>query len=225
MLAVPLARLEVQLVASVLTHQVVLGQRRALVREFVFRADQDKRAAVPFLTQGLGGACAGQARADDHHAVLIAHGHFPFQTCTPARAKNSARDRASVRRLPSSAEVTVVEPVARTPRSVMHECSASSTTPAPRGRSRSTRQSATCLVRRSCVCGRAAKCSTRRASLDRPRMRSAGRYPTCATPENGSKWCSQTVRNGMARAITSSSYPSALSNVVSRTGGGSKSSA
>src|SRR6185437_8455680 len=33
-------------------------------------------------------------------------------------------------------DVTVLAPWARTPRTVMHECSASSTTPAPRARSR-----------------------------------------------------------------------------------------
>ena len=76
--------------------------------------------------------------------------------CTPAKAKSSARERASARSVPCMAEVTVLAPSDRTPRSVMHECSACSTTPAPRGFRRAARKSAICLVIRSCVCGRAA---------------------------------------------------------------------
>jgi len=60
-----------------------------------------------------------------------------------ARARNSARVRASSRSCPYRAEVTVREPDARIPRSVMHWCSASSTTPTPRGRSCSCSQLAT----------------------------------------------------------------------------------
>jgi hypothetical protein len=55
------------------------------------------------------------------------------QLCRPARVKNSARDRPSARSVPSMVEVMVVEPAACTPRSVMQVCSASITTPMPRG--------------------------------------------------------------------------------------------
>ena len=58
-------------------------------------------------------------------------GYAIAQRGTPARAKNSARLAGSARNVPSRADVTVFAPYARTPRSVMQECSASSTTPTP----------------------------------------------------------------------------------------------
>ena len=51
----------------------------------------------------------------------------------PVSEKNSLRQRWSSRSVPSSAEVTVVEPVARAPRSVIQVCSARTTTPTARG--------------------------------------------------------------------------------------------
>src|SRR5690606_31697872 len=57
----------------------------------------------------------------------------PTQARWPVRAKNSARVRGSSRISPSRVDVTVDDPVARTPRSDMHMCSASSTTPTPLG--------------------------------------------------------------------------------------------
>src|SRR5215472_1595442 len=108
-------------------------------------------------------------------SLVAIRGVVAGRYCTPARPRNSARERASDRNVPSRVEVMVVEPSARIPRSVMQECSASSTTPAPRGRSREDKQSAICLVSRSCVCGLAAKWATSRASLDSPRMRSPGK--------------------------------------------------
>ena len=70
--------------------------------------------------------------------------------------------------MPRTAEVMVRAPAFRTPRMVMHRCSASITTMTPRGSRSSIRESATWVVSRSCTCGRLAKTSTTRASLDRP---------------------------------------------------------
>src|SRR5690606_39511155 len=52
--------------------------------------------------------------------------------------------------------------------------------------------------------------STRRASLDRPVTRPVGpgMYPTCATPWNDTRWCSQVEYIGMSRTRTSSWCPS-----------------
>src|SRR5690606_13442174 len=59
----------------------------------------------------------------------------------------------------------------------------------------------------SWTCGRRAKTSTRRASLDSPvtRPSAAGMYPMCASPWKGRRWCSQTEYTGMSRTMTSSS--------------------
>ena len=72
--------------------------------------------------------------------------------CTPpgSRIEIGAALRGSM------AEVTVRVPVARTPRRLMQVCSASTTTPTPRGLRWVSRCSATCLVSRSWVCARAA---------------------------------------------------------------------
>src|ERR1700759_4295934 len=80
----------------------------------------------------------------------------------------SARDRASLRKLPRTAEVTVVAPGLRTPRMDMHRCSHSSTTITPRGSRIRIRASAIWQVIRSCTCGRLAYTSASLASLDRP---------------------------------------------------------
>ena len=70
--------------------------------------------------------------------------------------------------MPRTAEVIVRAPALRTPRMVMQRCSASITTITPRASRISTSASATWVVSRSCTCGRLAKTSTSRASLDRP---------------------------------------------------------
>ena len=67
------------------------------------------------------------------------------------------------------------DPGFRTPRAVMQRCSASMTTPTPRAPSTRSMHSAICVVRRSCTCGRFAKISTARASLESPTMRQSGR--------------------------------------------------
>src|SRR5690348_9546405 len=82
----------------------------------------------------------------------------------------SARVTLLSRKAPRTAEVTVRAPGLRTPRMVMHRCSASITTTTPRGPSVSTRASAIWLVIRSCTCGRLAYTSTSLASLDSPVM-------------------------------------------------------
>ena len=68
-------------------------------------------------------------RADGSERPLA---HLPL---TPARLMNSSRVRGSSRTSPCSAEVTVSAPGFCTPRSDMHKCSASITTPTPLGRS------------------------------------------------------------------------------------------
>src|SRR5699024_8168514 len=100
-----------------------LGQRRAFVRSVRFGADKDDVAGVPLVAQLFGGVRAGQAGADDDgvHEVLR------------VRSRNSARLRGSSRISPNRAEVVVRDPGARAPRKVMHVCSASITTPTPRG--------------------------------------------------------------------------------------------
>ena len=72
------------------------------------------------------------------------------------------------RKDPRTAEVTVTAPGLRTPRMLMQRCSASITTRAPRGSSRSTMASAIWEVSRSWTWGRLASPSTSRASLDSP---------------------------------------------------------
>ena len=83
-------------------------------------------------------------------------------------ARNSARVRSSSRTRPRSAEVVVRAPGFWTPRmrhaevlGVQHDADAAR-------RQLPSSQSAICTVMRSCTCRRRAKCSTTRASLDRP---------------------------------------------------------
>lgn len=71
--------------------------------------------------------------------------------------------------------VAMRTPGLRIPRVVMHWCAASMTTAAPRGFSTSWMVSATCAVRASWICIRLANTSTRRASLEIPTTRPAGR--------------------------------------------------
>src|SRR5581483_2456843 len=96
------------------------------------------------------------------------------QPARPVRPKNSVRVRESFRTRPRSAEVTVRDPAAFTPRSDMQRCSASRTTPTPFGSSCSSSHPAIWQVSRSWTCSPRAKSSTTRASFDSPRIRPAG---------------------------------------------------
>ena len=78
------------------------------------------------------------------------------QRCPRMSPIASARVLSLSRKAPRTAEVTVLAPGLRTPRMVMHRCSASTTTMTPRGCRRSIRASATCEVSRSCTWGRRA---------------------------------------------------------------------
>ena len=82
----------------------------------------------------LGGACAGEAAADDDESGCTVHLNASVPR-SPQRARNSLRVRPSSRTTPMSDVVTVRVPSTCTPRSDMQRCSASSTTPAPRGSS------------------------------------------------------------------------------------------
>src|SRR5690606_10599941 len=105
----------------------VLRQRWPLVGCVRLRTDEDDVAVVALLAQLRGCAGAGEAGADDRdgHDVLL------------VSARNSARLRGSSRSRPRSAEVVVTVPATIAPRSDMQECSASTTTPTPRGESAS----------------------------------------------------------------------------------------
>ena len=63
----------------------------------------------------------------------------------------SCRVRASVRKRPRTAEVTVTAPGFLMPRIVMHRCSASITTKTPRGSRAASIVSAISVVSRSCT--------------------------------------------------------------------------
>ena len=96
------------------------------------------RPSKPSLAQGLSGLGAGEAAAHDHER-LVRRSDPPI-----ARSRNSCLVRGSSRTRPCSADVTVRAPGFCTPRSDMQRCSASSTTPTPRGARCSSSQSATC---------------------------------------------------------------------------------
>ncbi len=81
------------------------------------------------------------------------------------------------------------------------------------------------FVRRSWVCTAREWKSTSRANFESPRMRSPGRYPTCATPTKGSMWCSHRDWTGMFSTSTSSSYASSFGKVVRSNSGTSSISA
>ena len=71
MLAVELGRMHVGLLA--LAAQILLGERRALVRSLGLVADQDQAAIEALLAQGLGGHGAGQAGPDDDEPLICGH--------------------------------------------------------------------------------------------------------------------------------------------------------
>src|SRR5699024_7936350 len=148
----------------------------------------------------------GRGDVEDPHDLRArpVHGHHLLRM----RLIASERDAAS-RSWPRTADVIVEEPGFCTPRIDMHRCSASTTTIAPRGCRCVTSASAICVVRRSCTCGRRAKTSTSRASFDSPvtRPSTPGMYPMCATPWNGTRWCSHVEYSAMSRTSTISSNP------------------
>ena len=72
------------------------------------------------------------------------------------KRRNSARVRASLRNVPVMRLVIIDTLRLCTPRVVMHWCTASTTTPTPRGLSTSVMQSAICVVSFSCTCRRRA---------------------------------------------------------------------
>ena len=67
------------------------------------------------------------------------------------KLRNSPRVRASLLKLPVMRLVTIETLRLCTPRVVMHWCTASTTTPTPRGLSTSVMQSAICAVSFSCT--------------------------------------------------------------------------
>src|SRR5205823_10003194 len=107
--------------------EVVLAQRRALVRPLGLGPDQSDLAVEPAGAKLLRCFGAGQARADDHELLLA---HLPLP---PVRLRNSSRVRESSRTSPCSADVIVTAPGFCTPRNDRQRCSASSTTPTPFG--------------------------------------------------------------------------------------------
>src|SRR5215470_14593017 len=104
------------------------GQRA----EVGLRAGARTLAGVPLrvVPAGAGILDGGRVGLGGH----VTHGRPGPDPYPPWRvsARNSSRVRASVRRSPRRALVTVREPRARTPRRLMHRCSASTTTPTPR---------------------------------------------------------------------------------------------
>ena len=115
--------------------------------------------------EGVGTAKA-EGRLPHEHPSLAQHRSVPKgapivqSSCahrlqagvSSARERSSWRVRGSSRTTPRSAEVTVRAPGLATPRSDMQLCSASRTTPTPRGGNSRSSQSATCTVCRSCTC-------------------------------------------------------------------------
>ena len=65
---------DVDPLASGLAAQVVLRQRRALVRALVLGADKHQAPFEAFVSQCLSGLGGGQAGADDHECLLSGHG-------------------------------------------------------------------------------------------------------------------------------------------------------
>ena len=87
----------------------------------------------------------------------------------------SARVRGSLRHLPRTAEVIISLPAFLIPRQVMHVWVARRTTATPLASSFSVNRSATSDVSRSWTCGRWAKTSSTRASLEMPTTLPSGR--------------------------------------------------
>src|SRR5580658_9418811 len=73
MLAVPVGGLGQQLLPARLSHQVVLGQRRSLIRQVLLVADQDDLAVEALVPQRLRRVRAGEARPNDHVGVVLGH--------------------------------------------------------------------------------------------------------------------------------------------------------
>ena len=83
-------------------------------------------------------------------------------------ARNSSRVGWRSRNAPSMQDVTATEFCFSTPRIIMQKCTASITTPTPRGWIASWIVSAIWTVSRSCTWSRRANMSTRRGTFDRP---------------------------------------------------------
>ena len=79
-------RVDVDRLALGLAQQVVLGQRRTLVRPLVLLPDQHDRAVEALVAQGLRGLGAGQARPDDHVRRARGHGHSFCESSDGARS-------------------------------------------------------------------------------------------------------------------------------------------
>src|SRR6185312_11769602 len=98
-------------------------------------------------------------------ANLVAFDQTGRAPVIPMNCRNSARVRASSRKVPVMRLVIIDTLRLRTPRVVMHWCTASTTTPTPRGFNTSSMQPAICAVSFSCTVKRRAYPSTTRASL------------------------------------------------------------
>ena len=85
--------------------------------------------------------------------------------------RNSARVRAFVSKLPSSAVVRIRAFACFAPRIATQRCSASIRTPTPCGSISSSSSAAICRVIRSCTCRRRANASTTRGILESPTTR------------------------------------------------------
>ena len=113
--------------------------------------------------------------------------------------------RGSSRSAPRTAEVTVRAPGLRTPRIVMHVCSALSTT-ADASRRELALEPVGDLHRHALL-----QLQVAGEGLDHPRElrdpddRLAGMYATWASPPNGSRWCMHSDENEIPRTSTSSS--------------------
>ena len=132
---------------------------------------------------------AGQGVGDDRRVGVADVGHVVdvvdrrrdvkrrlrllFHRYSPPRMSvmASARVTGWVRKMPRTAEVTVIDLGFLAPRMDMHMCSASMTTMTPSGSRCSMIMSAICLVSRSWTWSRRDSPSTTRAILDRPTIR------------------------------------------------------
>ena len=163
--------------------QVALGQRRPLVGPVGSVADQRERGrrSLPRAAPPPPWRRPGLPRRSTNSRSLARHAHCFLDALecrsrmTPASARNSARQRGSSRSSPQQrrgdrARAGGLHAAQRHADVLGLDDDADAA-----GSSWSCSQSATWLVSRSCTCGRRANCSTTRASLDRPRMRSPGR--------------------------------------------------
>ena len=129
MLGVEALVVHVDLLAPHLAAQVVLRQRRALVGALLLRPHQHNAPLEALLAERLGGLRAGEARADDHVRLVTAHGNSLGKGQELLAGAGVVADKAAQRRGNGQA------PSFWTPRSDMHMCSASRTTPTPLGSS------------------------------------------------------------------------------------------